>query len=69
METPNNSEGRLTEAIMLAIREHIHRDSPPQENHHYNRAWEKVYKLLRSIHCTRCSSGTFEIWEGLHERP
>ena len=46
METPNNEAGRLTEQIMAAINEHIKRDPSPQENHHYNRTYEKVYRLL-----------------------
>ena len=46
METPNTPVGRLTDMIMLAIREHIKRDPPPQESHHYNRAWSKVLEIL-----------------------
>ncbi len=29
----------------------------------YNRVYEKVYEILRTIHCTRCSAGTFETRE------
>ena len=61
METPNNSEGRLADAIMLEIRAHVKREPPPQDSYHYNRAWEKVYAVLRTIQCTRCSGGTFDI--------
>ena len=61
MDTPDNSEGRLTDALMMVIYEHIKREPPPQDSHHYNRAWEKVYAMLRRIHCTRCNAGTFEI--------
>lgn len=46
METPNTEAGRVTDQIMLAIHEHIKRDPPPQESHHYNRAWSKVLKIL-----------------------
>jgi hypothetical protein len=31
---------------MMAIADHIKRDPSPQESHHYNRAWEKVLKIL-----------------------
>ena len=46
METPQNLEGALTERIMWAIRDHIKRDPPPQDSHHYNRAYEAVYRVL-----------------------
>uniref|UniRef100_A0A6M3L790 Uncharacterized protein n=1 Tax=viral metagenome TaxID=1070528 RepID=A0A6M3L790_9ZZZZ len=46
METPQNDAGRLTERIMLGIHEHIKRDPPPHESHHYNRAYEHVYATL-----------------------
>lgn len=49
METPKTPAGRLTEKIMLAIRDHIKRDPPPHESHHYNRAWEAVYHILSSM--------------------
>jgi len=47
METPKNRAGQLTDQIMVGIYEHIKRDQPPQESHHYNRAWERVYATLR----------------------
>jgi hypothetical protein len=50
METPNTEAGRLTDRIMLAIQEHIKREPPPQENHHYNRAWSKVLEILTKAH-------------------
>ena len=46
METPKNTAGQLTERIMLGIYEHIKRDPPPHEAHHYNRAYEHVYAVL-----------------------
>jgi hypothetical protein len=46
METPKNDAGRITERIMTAIYDHIKRAEPPQENHHYNRTYEKIYRIL-----------------------
>ena len=46
METPKNLAGRLTERIMALIDEHLKREAPPQENHHYNRTYGKVYDTL-----------------------
>lgn len=59
METPQNPEGQLTERIMAAIDAHIRRDPPPQESHHYNRAYEAVYAILRTIECSRCGGPNF----------
>jgi hypothetical protein len=47
METPYTKAGRLTDQIMMMIHEHIRRDPPPQESHHYNRAWSKVLAILQ----------------------
>jgi hypothetical protein len=46
METPRNEAGRLTERIMAAMCEHLKVEPPPQENHHYNRLYEAVYRIL-----------------------
>lgn len=46
METPKTQAGQLTDEIMMAIYEHIKRDPPPQDSHHYNRAWSKVLAIL-----------------------
>lgn len=46
MEFPNTPATKLTERIMAAISEHIKRDPPPQESHHYNRTYEKIYAIL-----------------------
>ena len=46
METPKNPAGRLTERLMAAITPHIRRDPPPQDNHHYNRAYEEIFAIL-----------------------
>lgn len=46
METPNTKAGRLTEEIMAEIRDHLKREPPPQESHHYNRCYEKVLAIL-----------------------
>jgi len=61
MEFPESSETRLTERIMEKIKDHLRRDPPPQENHHYNRAYEAIHAMLQTVHCTRCSAGTFEV--------
>lgn len=53
-ETPKNPAGEMTDRIMLAIKEHI-RSVEPFE-HHYNRAWEKVYALLATVPVTRVPS-------------
>jgi len=45
METPKTFAGELTDRIMMAIYEHIKRELP-NENHHYNRAWSKVFGIL-----------------------
>jgi len=47
METPKNRAGKMTERIMWAIREHLKTEPAPQENHHYNRVYEHVYRILR----------------------
>lgn len=37
----------MTERIMLAIREHLEQgERGGGPTHHYNRAWEKVHKIL-----------------------
>lgn len=59
METPHNSIGQLTDHIMVAIRDHIKRDPPPQENHHHNRAWEATYRILQTVICSRCQGTLF----------
>jgi hypothetical protein len=46
MQTPNNIAGDATEMIMAKIKQHIIRELPPQENHHYNRVYEAIYKIL-----------------------
>lgn len=48
METPKNEAGRLTERIMSEIREHLKEEPPPQENHHYNRVYERIYWVLKN---------------------
>jgi hypothetical protein len=46
MEFPDSVATRMTERIMEAVKPHLLRDPFPQENHHYNRAYEAVYKIL-----------------------
>lgn len=31
---------------MVLINEHLKREPPPQDSHHYNRTYEKVYRVL-----------------------
>ncbi len=49
METPNNIAGKTTEKIMSRIFPHIKREEAPQENHHYNRTYEIILKVLEEI--------------------
>lgn len=37
---------RVTERIMRAISPHLLAEAPPQENHHYNRVYEKVHASI-----------------------
>lgn len=46
MQTPNNIATYVTEMVMAKIKDHIIKESYPQENHHYNRVYEKIYKVL-----------------------
>lgn len=39
----------ITEEIMRAIKPHLKEEPPPQENHHYNRVFEKVHAALSTI--------------------
>ena len=52
MNTPQNRAGELTEQIMAAITEHlkptVNYGAPPNI-HHYNRAYEAVYRVLSSV--------------------
>ena len=61
MDFPDSAETKLTEQIMASIRSHIKRDPAPQENHHYNRAFEAIYQTLRTLYCNRCGGPTFRI--------
>lgn len=49
METPNNLAGRYTERIMFVIKEYLKKEEPPQENHHYNRTYEHIYRILQEL--------------------
>lgn len=49
MRTPDNKAGQLTEEIMYEIQQHIRREPPPQENHHYNRVYETIYRILNNL--------------------
>jgi hypothetical protein len=46
MQFPDDHATRLTERIMAQIRDHLKVEPPPQENHHYNRVYEKVRRVL-----------------------
>ena len=46
MQFPEGWATEVTDAIMTAIKPHVIRDPSPQENHHYNRAYEKVHAIL-----------------------
>jgi hypothetical protein len=43
---------RITEEIMTMIRPHLKVESPPQENHHYNRVYEEIYEILERSNLT-----------------
>jgi len=49
METPNNLAGRYTERIMYSIKDHLKVEPSPQENYHYNRTYEEIYRILEEL--------------------
>ena len=49
METSNNLAGEYTELIMFKIKEHIITEPSLQKNHHFNRAYEKIYVILQQF--------------------
>ena len=49
MNFPQNEATNLTERIMFKIRGHLIKEPPPQENHHYNRVYEKIYAVLNEV--------------------
>lgn len=44
MDFSNTPASRLTERIMSELQPHLKQEPPPQENHHYNRAYEIVHR-------------------------
>ena len=47
MDFGNSKETTLTEKIMGRISEHLKQEPYPQENHHYNRVYEKIHAILK----------------------
>jgi hypothetical protein len=46
MQFPDTQSTRLTEKIMAEIRPHLKLEDPPQENYHYNRTYEAIWRIL-----------------------
>ena len=46
MDFGDSKATRATERIMALIREHLKTELPPNENHHFNRVYEKVHRVL-----------------------
>ncbi len=61
MEFPDNVVTRMTERIMEAVKPHLLRDPFPQENHHYNLAYEAVYQVLQKAVDTMPET-TYQAW-------
>ena len=57
----NSSEVKITEKIMKEIKDYI--KVKPTENHNYTLVYEKIYYVLRTIHCARCNGATFVMSE------
>lgn len=49
MNTPDNDAGKMTEAFMQKISQHIKCGDKPNEAYHYNRVYEAVYEQIRGL--------------------
>lgn len=45
----NTPATRLTERLMARISEHLKKDPPPQDSHHYNRVYEAIHEELSKL--------------------
>jgi predicted glycoside hydrolase/deacetylase ChbG (UPF0249 family) len=46
MDFGDSPQTQLTERIMARIREHLKKEPPPHDSHHYNRVYETVHAVL-----------------------